>query len=48
MTVMTVLRDRMLATGGALLVATHDEELAALLRRSASIDEGRLSQGVSA
>lgn len=48
LTVMTALRDRMLATGGALVVATHDDELASLLGQAASIDEGRLIMGVRA
>jgi ABC-type lipoprotein export system ATPase subunit len=40
--VMTALRDRMLATGGALLVATHDVELAGLLAERVALDDGRL------
>lgn len=40
--VLTVLRDSVRESGGALIVATHDEELAALLAGNAAIRDGRL------
>lgn len=47
-TVLTVLRDRVRETGGALIVATHDRELAALLGRQAHVHEGRLQTAEAA
>lgn len=41
-TVLGALRDHVTATGGALVVATHDEELAAMLAIRAVLDDGRL------
>ncbi len=43
--VLAALRDSVTATGGALVVATHDDELAGLLAGRAVIDEGRLRSG---
>ncbi|HEV7208062.1 MAG TPA: ATP-binding cassette domain-containing protein [Mycobacteriales bacterium] len=40
--VLTVLRDAVRASGGALIVATHDEELAALLGDRAEVRDGQL------
>lgn len=40
--VLTALRDAVTATGGGLVVATHDEELAGLLANRAVLDAGRL------
>lgn len=45
-TVLTALRDRISATGGALIVATHDEELAALLAHRAVLHAGQLKSAV--
>lgn len=45
-TVLAALRDQVTASGGALVVATHDEELAGLLADRAVLDEGRLRVGV--
>jgi ABC-type lipoprotein export system ATPase subunit len=47
-TVLAALRDHVTAAGGALVVATHDEELAGLLADRAVLDEGRLQMGVRA
>ncbi len=44
-TVLAALRDHVTATGGALVVATHDEELADLLADRAVLDQGRLLAG---
>ena len=44
-TVLAALRDQVTAAGGALVVATHDEELAGLLADRAVLDEGRLRMG---
>lgn len=44
-TVLAALRDHVTAGGGALVVATHDEELAALLADRAVLDAGRLRIG---
>jgi ABC-type lipoprotein export system ATPase subunit len=44
-TVLTVLRDAVVASGGALVVATHDEALAGLLAHRAVLDGGRLRAG---
>lgn len=44
-TVLAALRDQVTAAGGALVVATHDEELAGLLADRAVLDEGRLRTG---
>jgi ABC-type lipoprotein export system ATPase subunit len=46
-TVLAALRDQVTASGGALVVATHDEELAGLLADRAVLDEGRLRVGVA-
>jgi len=43
--VLTALRDHVTAAGGALVVATHDEELAGLLADEAVLDAGRLRMG---
>lgn len=40
--VLALLRDRVRASGGALVVATHDQELAALLADQVSVADGRL------
>jgi ABC-type lipoprotein export system ATPase subunit len=47
-TVLTALRDNVTAAGGALVVATHDEDLAALLTTQAVLDAGRLRIGTRA
>ncbi len=47
-TVLAALRDHVTAAGGALVVATHDEELAGLLADRAVLDEGRLRLAVQA
>lgn len=44
-TVLAALRDQVTAGGGALVVATHDEELAGLLADRVVLDEGRLRVG---
>lgn len=44
-TVLAALRDHVTTAGGALVVATHDEELAGLLAGHAILDEGRLRTG---
>lgn len=41
--VLTALRDHASSTGSTLIVATHDEELAALLPDQAVLDQGRLT-----
>lgn len=46
-TVLSALRDHVTAAGGALVVATHDEELAGLLAERAVLDEGRLRIGAN-
>jgi len=45
-TVLAALRDAVTAAGGALVVATHDEDLAGLLASRAVLEEGRLRAGV--
>lgn len=45
-TVLSALRDRVNATGGALVVATHDEELAALLAHRTVLHAGQLRTAV--
>jgi ABC-type lipoprotein export system ATPase subunit len=44
-TVLAALRDHVTATGGALVVATHDEDLAGLLAERAALQEGRVRTG---
>ncbi len=44
-TVLAALRDHVTASGSALVVATHDEELAELLADRVVLDEGRLRVG---
>lgn len=44
-TVLAALRDAVTAAGGAIVVATHDDELAGLLAERAVLDEGRLRVG---
>jgi putative ABC transport system ATP-binding protein len=44
-TVLAALRDAVTASGGALVVATHDEDLAGLLAARAVLDGGRLRAG---
>lgn len=44
-TVLAALRDHVTTGGGALVVATHDEELAGLLADRATLDAGRLRIG---
>jgi len=46
-TVLAALRDHITATGGALVVATHDEELAGLLAERAHLHDGRLRIGAT-
>lgn len=46
-TALAALRDHTAAHGGALVVATHDEELAGLLGRQARLDEGQLRVGAN-
>lgn len=41
-TVLAALRDAVIGTGGALVVATHDEEMAGLLSGRAVLENGRL------
>jgi len=44
-TVLAALRDAVTTAGGAIVVATHDDELAGLLAERAVLDEGRLRVG---
>jgi putative ABC transport system ATP-binding protein len=44
-TALAALRDHVATRGGALVVATHDEDLAGLLAHQAVLDEGRLRVG---
>lgn len=44
-TVLSALRDHVTAAGGALVVATHDEDLAGLLTDRVVVDGGRLTIG---
>src|SRR5882757_3815796 len=46
MQVLEVLRDHIRADGGSLIVATHDEDLAALLSEHAAMDDRRPSRAV--
>ncbi len=46
--VLAALRDHVTASGGALIVATHDNELAGLLADRAVLDAGRLRMGARA
>jgi ABC-type lipoprotein export system ATPase subunit len=41
--VVQALRDAVGATGGSLVLATHDPELAALLDQRVSVDDGHLA-----
>lgn len=45
---LAALRDHTATQGGALVVATHDQELAGLLANQAVLDEGRLMAGTKA
>ena len=47
-TVLETLRDAVRRSGGALVIATHDPELAALLRHAAVLEEGRLRPALQA
>jgi putative ABC transport system ATP-binding protein len=42
----TALRDEVRRTGGALILATHDEELADLFAARTVLDQGRIAEGV--